>query len=321
MGERGALQHQGNEKREMGNGKTERLDDHLRHISDEVVPQRGAAQQGLTSEYVAEIEQRAQPPLLVRGIEQWNEGRFYDQHETLEFLWRATAEPVRDALKGIIQSGVGAYHVLNHNRRGALGKWTGALGYLAPFVGTRPYGIDVGGLQEQITTVRDALLADGQESEWDSHEERAHELVIEWERRPAEPKVTAVLGYIDRSWSHPRTGVEGALHLITPALAKWVHPLTHQSVLEWVLWAGQEKASAIQTLFDTEVEEIDPTTEWRLVERWLVDVHNTLRAQVGFQRDETWTLTQSEAVSTLMLNDDYAAAEIRKLVESLSPKG
>lgn len=305
----------------MGNGNSERLDNHLRHISDEVVPQRGAAQQGLTAAYLAALEQRAQPPLLVRGIEQWNEGRFYDQHETLEFLWRATTDPVRDALKGIIQSGVGAYHVLNHNRRGALGKWTGALGYLAPFVGTRPYGIDIGGLREQIATARDALLADSLEGEWDDHEERARELVIEWERRPAEPKVTAALGYIDRSWSHPRTGLEGALHLITPALAKWVHPITNQSVLEWVLWAGREKASAVQTMFDVEIEEIDPDTEWRLIERWLVEVHNALRAHVGFQQDTTWTLTLSEAVSTLMLNDDYAAVEIRKLVESLSPKG
>jgi hypothetical protein len=305
----------------MGNGKIDKLDDHLRHIRDEVVPQRGAAQQGLTAEYVTEIEQRAQPPLLVRGIEQWNEGQFYDQHETLEFLWRATTEPVRDVLKGIIQSGVGAYHVLNHNRRGALGKWTGALGYLAPFVGTHPYGIDIGGLREQVATARDALLADNLEGEWDANEERARELVIEWNRRPAEPKVTATLGYIDRSWSHPRTGLEAALHLITPALATWVHPLTNQSVLEWVLWAGREKSSAVQTLFHTEVEDIDSTTEWRLVERWLIEVHNALRAQVGFQQDTSWALTQSEAVSTLMLNDEYAAAEIRKLVESLSPKG
>ncbi len=300
---------------------TERLDDHLRHISEDVVPKRGAAQQGLPADYITDLEQRAQPPLLVRGIEQWNEGRFYDQHETLEFLWRATSEPVRDALKGIIQSGVGAYHVLNHNRRGALGKWTGALGYLAPFVGARPYGIDIGGLREQIATARDALLADSLEGEWDAHEERAHELVIEWERRPAAPGVTAALGYIDRSWSHPRTGLEAALHVISPALAKWVHPLTNQSVLEWVLWSGQEKASAVQTLFGAEIEDIDPDTEWRLIERWIVDVHHSLRAQVGFQQDAAWTLMQSEAVSRLMLTDEYAAAEIRKLVESLSPKG
>lgn len=296
---------------------TDRLDKHLQHIREDVVPQRGTAQQGLSPAYLTAVEARAQPPLLVRGIEQWNEGRFYDQHETLEFLWRATDEPVRDAFKGIIQSGVGAYHVLNHNRRGALGKWTGALGYLAPFVGSHPYGIDITGLREQIHTAREALLADSLEGDWDDHEERARELVIEWERRPADPTVTGVLGYIDRCWSHPRTGLEAALQRITPELAAWVHPLTKQSVLEWVLWTGREKADVLKTLFDTETEPVDPATEWRLIERWVEEVHQTLRAQVGFHQDDRWQSAQSEAISTVMLNDEYAAAEIGKIVQTL----
>jgi uncharacterized protein len=296
---------------------TDRLDKHLQHISDDVVPQRGAAQQGMTPEYLAEVEARTQSPLLVRGLEQWNGGQFYDQHETLEFLWRATDEPIRDAIKGIIQSGVGAYHVLNHNRRGALGKWTGALGYLAPFVGSRPYGIDITNLREQIAAAREVLLADSGDVEWDEHEERARELVIEWERRPADPMVTGVLGYIDRCWGHPRTGLEAALRQITPELAKWVHPLTQQSALEWVLWAAREKVTALHELFDTEIETIDPATEWRLVERWVEEVHQTLRSNVGFQKDATWQTAQSETISTLMLNDEYAAAEIGKLIRSL----
>ena len=35
------------------------------------------------------------PPLLRRGIEQFNAGEFFDQHETLEDLWRAETRPVR----------------------------------------------------------------------------------------------------------------------------------------------------------------------------------------------------------------------------------
>lgn len=296
---------------------SDRLDKHLEHIRDDVVPQRGAAQQGMSATYLAELEKRSQPPLLVRGIEQWNEGRFYEQHETLEFLWRATHEPVRDVLKGIIQSGVGAHHILNRNRRGALGKWTGALGYLAPFEGSHPYGIDIGGLRAQVAAARDSLLADTFEGEWDAHEEQARELVIEWQRRPGEPTVTAALGYIDRTWSHPRSGLEAALRVITPALASWVHPLTQQSVLEWVLWAGREKATAVHTLFGGEVEAVAPSQEWRLVERWVVEVHNALRAGVGFQQDNNWQSTQSEMVSTLMLQDEYAAAEIHKMIKQL----
>lgn len=294
-----------------------RLERHLQHISDDVVPQRGAAQAGLTPAYLTELATRPQPPLLVRGLEQWNEGRFYDQHETLEFLWRATPEPVRDALKGIIQSGVGAYHVLNHNRRGALGKWTGALGYLAPFEGAHPYGIDISDLRQQIATARDALLADSSESEWDAHEERAHEMVLVWERRPADPTVTGTLGYIDRSWSNPRTGLEAAVQNAPADLAVWVHPVSKQSVLEWVLWAGREKATILQDVFGVATAAVEADAEWRLVERWLVEVHQALRAHIGFQHDSDWTTTHAEAVSRLMLNDDYAAAEIAKLVRGL----
>jgi hypothetical protein len=60
----------------------------------------------------------AEPPpsLLIRGIEQFNAGAYWDCHETLETLWRQEARPVRGLYQGILQIGVGFLH----GRRGNL---------------------------------------------------------------------------------------------------------------------------------------------------------------------------------------------------------
>jgi hypothetical protein len=59
------------------------------------------------------------PPELIRGIEQFNAGEFFDQHETLELLWRDTRTPVRGLYHGILQVGVGFHHWGNGNFHGA----------------------------------------------------------------------------------------------------------------------------------------------------------------------------------------------------------
>lgn len=58
-------------------------------------------------------------PALLRGIEEFNAGRFFEQHETLETLWRDTRTPVRGLFHGILQIGVGFHHWRNGNHHGA----------------------------------------------------------------------------------------------------------------------------------------------------------------------------------------------------------
>lgn len=43
----------------------------------------------------------APPPLLLEGIAQFNRGEYFEQHETLEILWRAEARPVRRPSTGL----------------------------------------------------------------------------------------------------------------------------------------------------------------------------------------------------------------------------
>ena len=59
------------------------------------------------------------PPELLEGIEQFNKREFFEQHETLELLWRDTRTPDRGLYHGILQIGVGFHHWRNGNFHGA----------------------------------------------------------------------------------------------------------------------------------------------------------------------------------------------------------
>src|SRR6266542_2068364 len=54
------------------------------------------------------------PPELHKAIEEFNSGEFFEQHETLELLWRATPGEIRHLYEGILQIGVGMHHLLKN---------------------------------------------------------------------------------------------------------------------------------------------------------------------------------------------------------------
>ena len=62
----------------------------------------------------------APPPLLCRGVAQFNRRDYWECHETLEVLWRSEPRPVRDLYQGVLQVGVAFHHLLNRNHPGAL---------------------------------------------------------------------------------------------------------------------------------------------------------------------------------------------------------
>src|SRR5256714_9449985 len=75
------------------------------------------------------------PARLRRGIEQFNRGQFYEQHETLEEEWLEERDPVRYLYQGILQIGVGFEHLRRGNARGAAQLWRRGISYLEPFEG------------------------------------------------------------------------------------------------------------------------------------------------------------------------------------------
>jgi len=120
------------------------------------------------------------PAALLRGIEQFNQRDFFECHETLEALWnveraeaRQAGAPTRlrdgrlsyvgycdDLYKGILQVGVGCYHLLRDNRRGALLKLQSGADYLEPF-GPRCQGVEVAQLIADARRLHAAIGALG----------------------------------------------------------------------------------------------------------------------------------------------------------------
>jgi len=61
------------------------------------------------------------PELILKGMEEFNKGEFYECHEYLEEAWMQEPGRVRFLYQGILQVGVGFYHLKNGNWRGATG--------------------------------------------------------------------------------------------------------------------------------------------------------------------------------------------------------
>ena len=97
-----------------------------------------------------------QPEGVRRGIEEFNAGQYFEQHETLELVWRAELRPIRDLYRGVLQIGVGCLQVERGNAIGAVKMINRAEKWLQPF---RPacQGIDVDRLLEDAARLRAAI--------------------------------------------------------------------------------------------------------------------------------------------------------------------
>ena len=114
---------------------------------------------------------------LLRGIEQFNRREYFECHETLEELWNVERGPGRhrynppvtseapgagcaDLHKGILQIGVGCYHLLRHNYHGATVKLQSGTDYLERFAPVCK-NVEVERLISDARSLRAALVALG----------------------------------------------------------------------------------------------------------------------------------------------------------------
>jgi predicted metal-dependent hydrolase len=103
------------------------------------------------------------PPELVKGIHEFNSGEFFEQHETIELLWRATPSEIRHLYEAILQIGVGMHHLFkNGNFHGAAVKLDHGIRLLEAFPDTC-HGVDVARLRRDATRARQHLLELGPE--------------------------------------------------------------------------------------------------------------------------------------------------------------
>jgi predicted metal-dependent hydrolase len=73
------------------------------------------------------------PALLLEGIAQFNRGEYFEQHDTLERLWREETREVRRLYQGILQIGVAFHHLRRLNHHGTVYMLTRGSQYLRPF--------------------------------------------------------------------------------------------------------------------------------------------------------------------------------------------
>lgn len=102
------------------------------------------------------------PALALQGVEEFNQGRYFDCHETLEDAWNDEAGVVRLLYQGILQVAVGYLHITRKNWRGAVKVLERGIPKCAHFQPTCQ-GVDVAHVVEQAQAVRAKLIELGPE--------------------------------------------------------------------------------------------------------------------------------------------------------------
>lgn len=99
---------------------------------------------------------------LYRSLDQYNDGYFFESHETLEDLWYVTPWPERQFFQGIIQLAAAFVHLARREFPGIIKLLDLSLGKLSEF--TPEYlGVDVARLISDTARARAELAALGPE--------------------------------------------------------------------------------------------------------------------------------------------------------------
>jgi hypothetical protein len=110
---------------------------------------------------------------LKKAVGEFNSWRFYDCHETLEDVWRASGakgDPTgaTNFYQGLIKAAAGFHHVLRGNRKGAVNLLSDSLRLLEPYA-PECLGIDVERLVGEVGAClrRIEELGEGRLAEFD----------------------------------------------------------------------------------------------------------------------------------------------------------
>ena len=71
--------------------------------------------------------------LLQRGIREFNEGKFFEAHDSFEEIWQGYREPDREFLQGLIHAAVALYHLEHRNFKGARSQFSKACSRLTAY--------------------------------------------------------------------------------------------------------------------------------------------------------------------------------------------
>ena len=102
------------------------------------------------------------PALFYVGLEQFNRGEYFEQHESLEAIWLADQRPLRRLYQGILKIGVGFYKLRLGNYRGTVNHINGGIAYLQRFE-DGCLGVEIARLIREAGEVRDRAVQLGPE--------------------------------------------------------------------------------------------------------------------------------------------------------------
>ncbi len=91
-------------------------------------------------------------PRAIEGLEEFNRGRYFEAHESLEAAWRDETGPIRDLYRGILQAAVVYLHVTRGNYAGAVKVYQRSQRWLGPWPETCR-GVQVGRLRRDLEAV------------------------------------------------------------------------------------------------------------------------------------------------------------------------
>ena|SRR5438093_1614436 len=108
-----------------------------------------------------------EPPLdrdtihaIGKGVEEFNSGKFFECHDTLEEIWQGARGPARDFFQGLIQVSVGFYHLSNGNLLGAESQLEKGVEKLEGY-GDSYAGMELSRLRTEVRGWLERLRSDG----------------------------------------------------------------------------------------------------------------------------------------------------------------
>lgn len=111
---------------------------------------------------LTEACQQPLPPLVVEGLELFNQGEYYKCHDALEAAWNEDQTAGRELYRGILQVGIAYYQIQRGNYRGAVKMLLRVRQWLDPLPAWCR-GIHVAKLRQEAAAVQEALTTLGAE--------------------------------------------------------------------------------------------------------------------------------------------------------------
>jgi len=103
------------------------------------------------------------------SLSQFNDGWFFESHETLEDLWMVTPFPEREMFQGFIQAAAAFVHLVRGEYPGVLKLLDAAVDKLSR-AGDEQFGVDIDAFVRDLRSARDEIATLGPERfiEWDA---------------------------------------------------------------------------------------------------------------------------------------------------------